>query len=147
MFRSLKLSTFPALAMAMILPIAASAAQGTTAAKSAAATNTKTAMHHHDATTPAKTTASHRAHMSRARRPAVDINTASKEELMTLPGITEQIAEKIIQDRPFKTKSELVSKQVITRSEYTKLRGRVTTTPESKAAQGKAPETNATESK
>ena len=43
----------------------------------------------------------------------VDINSASRKELMTLPGIGGAEADRIIAHRPYLTKTELVTKQVL----------------------------------
>jgi hypothetical protein len=48
----------------------------------------------------------------------VDVNSASKEELQALPGIGPALADKIIQNRPYKSKRELVSRSVIPESTY-----------------------------
>src|SRR5947207_3266755 len=48
----------------------------------------------------------------------VDVNSASKEELEALPGIGPALADKIIQNRPYKAKRELVSRNVIPDSTY-----------------------------
>ena len=56
----------------------------------------------------------------------VNLNSASKEQLMKLPGITDEVADKIIAARPFKSTSELVGKSVVTEAEYAKLKGHVT---------------------
>lgn len=57
---------------------------------------------------------------------AVDLNSASKDELMKLPGITDARAERIIAARPYSDPSELVSKKVVTKGEYDQIAGRVT---------------------
>ena len=57
--------------------------------------------------------------------PAVDLNSASKDQLTQLPGLTDAIADKIIEARPFKSRSELLSKKLVTRAEYAKLRSHV----------------------
>ena len=49
---------------------------------------------------------------------AVDINHASKAELMKLPGISEVFATGIIAKRPYKSKAELVSKHAIPEGIY-----------------------------
>ncbi len=54
-----------------------------------------------------------------------DINSASREDLMKLPGITDAVADKIIAARPFKSKAELASKKVLTAKEYAKIRSMV----------------------
>jgi DNA uptake protein ComE-like DNA-binding protein len=51
----------------------------------------------------------------------VDINSASKEDLMKLPGIGDAYAAKIIENRPYKNKSQLVSKKVLPQGVYDKI--------------------------
>ncbi|MFA5913597.1 MAG: helix-hairpin-helix domain-containing protein [Sterolibacterium sp.] len=48
----------------------------------------------------------------------VDINSASKAELMKLPGISAAEADKIIAGRPFNTKARLVTNKIITIGAY-----------------------------
>ena len=55
----------------------------------------------------------------------VDLNSASREELMKLPGINTETADKIIAARPFKSKSALLSKKLVSRKEYGSIAGRV----------------------
>jgi DNA uptake protein ComE-like DNA-binding protein len=52
----------------------------------------------------------------------VDVNSASKEELEALPGIGPALADKILQNRPYKAKRELVSRNVIPESTYKKVK-------------------------
>ena len=52
----------------------------------------------------------------------VDINTASVEELMALPGIADVYARKIVAGRPYKSKFELATRRIIPRSTYSKMR-------------------------
>ena len=56
----------------------------------------------------------------------VDLNTATKEELDALPGIGASYAQKIIDGRPYKSKSELVGKGVLPSSSYDKIKDQVT---------------------
>jgi DNA uptake protein ComE-like DNA-binding protein len=56
---------------------------------------------------------------------AVDINTASREDLLNLPGMTERDADRIIAERPFKNAHELVARRVIPQSEYDKISDRI----------------------
>lgn len=52
----------------------------------------------------------------------VDINSATKEELMKLPGIGNTYSDKILKGRPFKGKNELVSKNIVPKATYEKIR-------------------------
>jgi DNA uptake protein ComE-like DNA-binding protein len=56
---------------------------------------------------------------------AIDINTASREDLLNLPGMTQHEADRIIAERPFKNAHELVARHVIPESEYDKISDRI----------------------
>jgi competence protein ComEA len=51
----------------------------------------------------------------------IDINSASKQELMTLPGIGDAFSQKIIAGRPYRAKNELVQKNIIPQATYDKV--------------------------
>ena len=116
-----RLVTYVAVAylLAVMLPAAAHAAGATTAAKHS------TAAKHHSGT---KASA-----MAR-----VNLNTATESDLTALPGIDEATAQKIVSMRPYKSSSQLVSKNIVTKEEFTKIRNRVSARQESKKAENAA---------
>lgn len=56
---------------------------------------------------------------------AIDINKSSREDLLTLPGITEHEADRIIAQRPYGDAHDLVSRHVLPQAEYDKISDRV----------------------
>jgi competence protein ComEA len=53
----------------------------------------------------------------------VDINTASEADLKALPGIGDAYSKKIIANRPYQKKDQLVSKNVLSQATYDKIKG------------------------
>lgn len=53
-----------------------------------------------------------------ATKPLVDINSATPEQLKTLPGITDAEAAKIVAGRPYLSKTDLVSAKAIPAGRY-----------------------------
>ena len=52
----------------------------------------------------------------------IDINSATKKELMTIPGIGDAYSDKIIKNRPYKGKDDLVKNKVIPAATYEKIK-------------------------
>jgi competence protein ComEA len=73
------------------------------------------------------------AHPARPTRPTkalppaklVDINSATRDELKTLPGITDTLAGLIIAGRPYLTKAHLVTHRILPRTVYAAVKDRV----------------------
>jgi DNA uptake protein ComE-like DNA-binding protein len=55
----------------------------------------------------------------------LDLNMASEDDLIKLPGIGAARAKAIIKNRPYKAKDELVGRKVITASVYEKIKEQV----------------------
>jgi competence protein ComEA len=58
----------------------------------------------------------------------IDINSASKERLLTLPGIDESRAQEIIDKRPYKKKDELKKKKIVPEEVYKQIADKITAT-------------------
>jgi len=88
------------------------------------------------ATAPAKTTTTSAKHSSTkstmsstkstAHATKPDINSASKDDLMKVKGMTDADADKIIAGRPYKSVSDLKTKKIIDTATYNKVHAHLT---------------------
>jgi DNA uptake protein ComE-like DNA-binding protein len=61
-----------------------------------------------------------------AKRPAlVDINNASVTELQTLPGVTDAAAGRIVAGRPYGSKSQLVTRNIVDVATFDGIKARI----------------------
>ena len=56
----------------------------------------------------------------------LDLNSASKTQLLSLPGITDDAADRIIAARPYSNTHELLDKRTISREEFNKIADSIT---------------------
>jgi len=74
---------------------------------------------------PATAKAATSAMFAEAAKPAadkLDINSATKDQLKELPGIGDAYSQKIIDGRPYRVKTDLVSKKIIPQATYDKVK-------------------------
>ncbi|WP_448202895.1 ComEA family DNA-binding protein [Azospirillum sp. sgz302134] len=62
---------------------------------------------------------------STSKSKVIDINSASKDELMTLPGIGEARSDAIVKNRPYRSKDELVSKKIVPSNVYSGIKDQI----------------------
>jgi competence protein ComEA len=141
----LQVCALAAIAVALIggVLMGASFAQSTNPPANTKAANTKA----QQTSSSAKTTqAPAPSGKSATKAPAsklIDINSATMEQLKTLPGINDGLAQKIVEGRPYRVKTDLVRKNTIPQAAYNKIAGLViakqTTAPKPKASAQNAP--------
>lgn len=72
-----------------------------------------------------KTTPPAKSDMKSMGHDPLDLNTASEADLKMIPGIGDAYAKKIVQNRPYKRKDELVQKKVVPQATYDKIKDHV----------------------
>jgi competence protein ComEA len=91
--------------------------------------------------TPAPTKKSGAKTSATPKSKQVDINSATKEQLTAVSGIDDATAQKIIDGRPYKAKNELVSKNILTKEQYDKVKTHLVAhggKPKASTSKGKA---------
>ncbi len=73
----------------------------------------------------------------------LDLNSATKDDLAALPGMTAADAQKVIDNRPYKMKNDLVKKNIVSADEYAKIKDSIVAkrSTATKAAAGDATST------
>jgi competence protein ComEA len=61
-----------------------------------------------------------------SRDKPLDLNTATKKQLLSLPGMTSAEADRVITGRPYNEPGEVVTRRIIPKAEYDKIAGQVT---------------------
>jgi len=54
-----------------------------------------------------------------------DINSASKDDLLKLPGLTDAQADRIIAGRPYTSTRELVTRRIVSEAEFEQIKGNI----------------------
>ena len=61
-----------------------------------------------------------------SRDKPLDVNAATREQLITLPGVSGPDADKVIAGRPYDTPDQLVTRHILTQREYDRIADRLT---------------------
>lgn len=63
------------------------------------------------------------------RNKPLDLNTATRDQLMSLPGMTTGQADRVIEARPYNDPRDLVTRHIVPQSEYDRIADKVTAKP------------------
>lgn len=63
---------------------------------------------------------------NRDKKSALNLNSASKAQLLNLPGITKAKADEIVKGRPYSDKHELVTRGILSENEYDRIADAIT---------------------
>src|SRR5258708_14225740 len=61
-----------------------------------------------------------------SRDKPLDLNSASKDQLMSLPGLTAAEADRVIAGRPYAAPGDVLSRHILSKAEYDRISDRVT---------------------
>jgi competence protein ComEA len=61
-----------------------------------------------------------------SRDKPLDLNTATKEQLLSLPGVTTAEADRVIAGRPYNEPGAVVTRRIMSKTEYDKIADQVT---------------------
>ena len=135
------LKQFAAVTMSLLLISAVAFAQTTTQSKTSTTGGTQKS----SSTSATKTTTGTSAKTTTPAKKKLDINSATKKELMELPGIGDALSQKIIDGRPYKAKNELTQKKILTDDVYAKISEQIIATqPKATTSAGAAAKTSTT---
>src|SRR5882724_13365192 len=56
-----------------------------------------------------------------SRDKPLNLNVATKEQLLSLPGMTEVEADRVVAERPYNEPGELVTRRILSKAEYDKI--------------------------
>jgi hypothetical protein len=62
---------------------------------------------------------------ARAAATGLDLNACSREELLGLPGMNNDFADRVLENRPYRSKFDLLNRLIIPDSVYSRLRSQV----------------------
>jgi hypothetical protein len=62
---------------------------------------------------------------TRAVAAGIDLNTCSREDLLRLPGMRDDLADRVLDNRPYRSKFDLLNRLIIPDTVYSRIRSRV----------------------